>query len=159
LASRLKSIVKLLLRGPFISVHKSYCNPYSKCSFNNGLWIWAWISSSSYESVGIGVLHGVFINAQSNDVYRGYMVYSLDDTDGYLRFYLGPLILKNVPLAIRVYGNTRRLFSFNCKCGDIFEGNEEELRKHLLDKHAGLEKPSKLEIDAYLQLFAKQSTP
>lgn len=152
MTANVKSLVRLLLHGPFITLHKNMCNPYSSCSFNNGLWKWVWISSSNYKSLDIGVLQGILINANEGNVYRGYMVYPLSNGDGSLRFYLGPLIMKNVPLALKAYGSNGRLFSFTCKCGKHFEGSDEELKKHLAEKHAGLDRPSKLEIEAYVQI-------
>lgn len=79
------------------------------------------------------------------------MIYPINNHDDLLRFYLGPLIIKNAPMTLEVFGSNKKIYSFKCKCGELFEGDEKELRKHIIDKHAGLEHPSRLELDAFLQ--------
>lgn len=147
----IKALVKLLLAGPYIAVPRGYCNPYATCAFSNGTVRWVWISSSSYPSLGIGSLQGLLIDMTTGNVYRGHVIYPLGDGDDRLRFYRGPLILREAPLGLAPLPSSRGLYRFKCRCGESFEGGERELIRHLTERHAGLERPSRIEIEAYLQ--------
>jgi len=151
LPPKLSELVGLLLKGPLFSVPRSYCNPYHQCSFKNGLLRWVWISSKAYGSLKILVLNGLLVDAEQGRVLRGYVVLQRGAEDGLLRFYSGPVLLKNVPARMECCKSAKGALYFSCKCGEDVRADVEHLVRHLLEKHVGDERPTRLELEAYVQ--------
>lgn len=144
----LRDVVRMLYEGPFASIDRSLCNPFDSCELDKGRLKWVWVSVRRLASAGLSVIEGIIVNRVSFEVFRAAVmrVEGLDDRT--VRFYNGPLILRDVPLSLGdgLEGSRRR-----CRCGDEVNGEGEWLMKHLLKRHVGNSRPSPLEVEAFVQ--------